>query len=162
MTAFTYRMSSGVPGDITRQEGLTIEAQTINTSTPPTIYGNPVKLADGKISTIESGDSIGDVYGLLVRPFPTNSSSDGLGTSTPPTSGIGNVLKRGYLNVKLNGTTPAAKGGTVYVRLANASSGKPIGGFEAADDSTNTDVLPNAYFTGPADSSGNTEIAFNI
>lgn len=162
MTAFTYRMNAGIPGDLTRKESAIVEPQKINTSTPPVQYGDPVKLKSGAISVIENGDAATAIYGLLVRPFPTHAGSDGLNTSTPPTSGVGDVLKLGYINVKLNGATNSAKGGTVYVRKANASSGKPIGGIEAAADSTNTVVMANSYFTGPADAAGNTEIAFNI
>jgi hypothetical protein len=67
------------------------------------------------------------------------------------------------VDVALGGTAAAAKGGTVYVRVAAAAAGKPLGGFEAAADGTNTIALPaNTYFTGPADAYGITEIAFNI
>ncbi|MNT89175.1 hypothetical protein D3C72_2298560 [compost metagenome] len=62
----------------------------------------------------------------------------------------------------LGGTTDAAKGGTVYVRIAGAAAGKPLGGIEAAADSTNTVALTNAYFTGPKDAYGVVEVAFNI
>ena len=72
------------------------------------------------------------------------------------------ILKRGYIIVNLGGTTDAAKNGTVYVRVANASAGKPIGGVEAAADSTNTVALTNAYFTGPKDAYGVAEVAYNI
>jgi hypothetical protein len=81
--------------------------------------------------------------------------------STPLTSGVVDVLKRGFINVKLNSGT-ASNGSTVYVRVAAASGAKVIGGIEAAADSTNTIVMANAYFTGAADASGNAEIAYNL
>jgi hypothetical protein len=99
-----------------------------------------------------------------LRPYPIQGNgTDPLGTSTPPTSGVTDILKRGYVMVSLGGTTAATKGGTVYVRVATPSAGKPLGGFEAASDTTNTVAMPsNWYFTGPADAYGITEIAVNI
>jgi hypothetical protein len=38
---------------------------------------------------------------------------------------------------------------------------KPLGGVEAVSDTTNT-IAINATFAGPADASGNVEIAYNI
>jgi hypothetical protein len=101
------------------------------------------------------------VYGLLVRPYPTVSSQDPLGTSTPPVSGMADVLRRGYMTVKVNAGTPSL-GSQVYVRVAAAAAGKPIGGIEAAADSTNTIAVAGATFMNAGDASGNVEIAFNI
>ncbi len=162
MTAFTYRMPAGIPGDITRKDSAIVEPNIIDEDTPPTVYGNPVKIVDGLVQPIESGDIAADVYGLLVRPFPTNSSQDPLGTSTPPESGPCDVLKLGYMSVKLNNTTAAAKGAAVYVRVADGTVDHPIGGIEAAADGGDCVALAKAYFTGAADESGNVEVAFNL
>ncbi|MBN3848632.1 hypothetical protein G3N58_17645 [Paraburkholderia sp. Ac-20342] len=162
--AYTYRMPAGFAGDLQRAEVATIETQLIDPSAPPAAFGVAVKLVNGKIQPINnSADTAALVYGINIRAYPIQGNgTDPLGTSTPPTSGVQDILKRGYINVQLNGTTAAAKNGAVYVRVANASGGKPIGGFEAASDTTNTVLLTNAYFTGPADTNSITEIAFNI
>lgn len=161
MTAFKFRMGSGIPGDVTRHNDAKIEANQIDDNTPPVMYGDPVKLDSGKIQPIGSGDAAADVYGLLVRPYPTNSSTDGVGTSTPPDVGIADVLKSGYINVLLrNGT--AARGGAVYVRQADATSEHPLGGIEAGADGGDCVAITGAYFTGAADDSGVTEIAYNL
>jgi len=165
MVAFTYRMPAGVPGAVTRSSAATIEARPLDPTNYPTTFGVAVAIdATSKaLRSITTGDAAEAVYGIYVRPFPTTGNgTDGLGTSTPPSSGIGNVLRRGYITVKLNGATASALDGAVYVRVAAAATGKPIGGFEAAADSTNTILLTNAIYTGPADANGNTEIAFNI
>ena len=165
LQAYTFRMPAGFAGDLQRAEVATIETQQINTSAPPTVYGVAVKLVSGTIQPINnSADTAALVYGINLRPYPIQGNgTDPLGTSTPPVSGVTDILKRGYVNVSLGGTTAAAKGGLVYVRVANPASGKPLGGFEAASDTTNTVVLPaNTYFTGPADAYGICEIAFNI
>ncbi|MGX6999903.1 structural cement protein Gp24 [Caballeronia sp. KNU42] len=165
LQAYTFRMPAGFAGDLQRAEIATIETQQINSAAPPTVFGVAVKLVGGLVTPINnSADTAALVYGINLRAYPIQGNgSDPLGTSTPPTSGVTDVLKRGYVDVSLGGTTAAAKGGTVYVRVATPSSGKPLGGFEAASDTTNTVALPsNTYFTGPADAYGITEIAFNI
>lgn len=161
--AFLYRMPYGIPGDVTRAAQATIEPKVFNSAAAFSAYGLFGKLSSGKFVPVGSGDAASAVYGLLIRPYPTTgaNASDPLGTSVPPTSGIANALVRGYANVKVNAGTAAA-GGAVYVRVANAAAGKPIGGIEAAADSSNTIQVSGAFFMGDADANGNAEIRFNI
>jgi hypothetical protein len=104
------------------------------------------------------------LYGMLVRPFPTQSSQDPLGVSTPPTSGRGDVLKRGYMTVLLRGaTTVTAKGQQANVWTGAPAGGQIPGGVTAvAPAAGSCVVLPGAYFMGPADAGGFTEIAVNL
>ncbi|HDV6327453.1 TPA: hypothetical protein RJR39_003546 [Burkholderia cenocepacia] len=165
LQAYTFRMPAGFAGDLQRAEVATIEPQQIDSAAPPTVFGVAVKLVNGKIQPINNAaDTAALVYGVNLRPYPIQGNgTDPLGTSTPPTSGVTDVLKRGYVNVALGGTTAATKGGTVYLRVAAAAAGKPLGGFEAAADGTNTVAMPASwYFTGPGDTYGITEIAVNI
>lgn len=165
LQAYTFRMPAGFAGDLQRAEVATIEPQQIDSAAPPTVFGVAVKLVNGKIQPINNAaDTAALVCGVNLRPYPIQGNgTDPLGTSTPPTSGVTDVLKRGYVNVALGGTTAATKGGTVYVRVAAAAAGKPLGGFEAAADGTNTVAMPASwYFTGPGDTYGITEIAVNI
>lgn len=159
MVAYVYRMPSGIPGDVSRKENSVVETQILNSSLPFSAYGLVGKMAAGKFVPFAGGEAATDAYGVLVRPFPTNSGTDGLGTATPPTSGPGDVLRRGYIPVKLNGGATVAAGGQAYVRIAAAASGKPLGGWEGAADSTNT-VAINAVFMSAADADGNVEISF--
>ena len=163
---FTYSMPSGIPGNLSRGVGQAkVEAQIIDTTDYPTEYGVAVTIDSSThaLRKIKAGDTAAVVTGIYVRPYPLQASvNDALGTSTPPTSGIGNQLKSGYISVKLRGATASAKQGVVYVRVANGDADHPLGGFEAADDGANTEVLTGAYFTGPADADGNVEIAYNL
>lgn len=163
MPAYTTRMPAGIPGDVTRPSQATIETGIFNSAAAFAGYGLFGKIASGKFVPVGSGDAAAACYGVLVRPYPVTgaNASDPLGTAVPPTTGTADVLRRGYINVKNNSGTPAA-GGQVYIRVANASGGKPIGGIEAASDGANTIAPANCIFTGSADSSGNVEIAFNI
>ena len=163
MAAFLYRMPYGIPGDVTRQSQSTIEPHVYNSSLPFAGFGLFGKIASGKFVPITTGDAASTVYGLLLRPFPVQgaNASDPLGTSVPPTTGIADVLKRGYANVKCNNGTPAL-GGAVYVRVAAPSGAKVIGGIEATADGANTILVAGAQFQGAADATGNCEVAFNI
>ena len=163
MTAFLYRMPYGIPGDLTRAAQATVEAQVLNSSLPFAGYGLFGKIASGKFVPVTTGDAASAVYGLLVRPYPTQgvNASDALGVSVPKTSGVCDVMRRGYANVKVNAGT-AALGGTVYIRVAAAAAGKPIGGIEAAADGGNTIAVTGCVFMGDADASGNVEIGYKI
>jgi hypothetical protein len=163
--AFTYRMPSGIPGSINRATEATVEAAQLDATNYPTAYGVPgvIDATSKNFRKVMAADTT--VYGLYVRPYPTTggSGTDPLGTSTPPTSGIGNVLKRGYLNVKVYyGYASVAKNSAVYVRTVSSSNNTNVGTFDATADSSNNFVLTNAYFTGACDSNGNCEIAYNL
>lgn len=165
MVAFSYRMPAGIPGDVNRIAAATIEAQNITpsgTTLAPTAYGVPILIDATTGNARMFGASDTAVYGLLARPFPTTSSQDPLATSTPPTAGPCDVLVRGYMTVILQGSTAAAKAGTVYLYTSTTGTAHPVvGGFEAAT-SSGAIALPRAYFMGPADSNGIVEVAFNI
>jgi len=162
MAAYLYRMPSGFAGMITRYDTVDTQAQIIDSTTPPTAFGIPVKLVAGKIQPIAAGDAATVVAGILVRPFPFQgqSISTAVGTTVPPTAGTGDILRRGYCSVKVNAGTPVAQG-PVYIRVAAASGAKVIGGLEAAADSTNTVVLAGAQFESAGDGT-NAEISYNI
>lgn len=164
MTAITLRMGAGFPGRVSRSDSLTIQQEIVDSTTPPTAYGGVVKLVSGKLQPIASGDAGTVSDGFLVNPFPAQSTTTGLNTApTPPTSGIVDVLKRGYMTVPLKLGT-AAKNGQVYVVTTAGgtvvvgdivTSASPAGGGTAV-------AVPNAFFMGPADTAGVVEIAYNI
>lgn len=163
MASFLYRMPSGVPGDISRRQSSTVEPGVLNSALPFAAFGVACKVASGKVVPFSGSETAASLFGFLVRSFPMTgaNASDPLGTAVPPTVGVCDLLKRGYMTVRNNAGTPAL-GGAVYVRVAAATGPKPLGGVEASADSTNSFAVPGAYFTGPADASGNVEIAFNI
>lgn len=163
MVAFTTRMGAGFPGSTTRSDSLTVEQEIIDSSNPPTAYGQVVKIVGGKMQALESGDLAAVTAGFLVKPNPTSSTTTGLGAATPPTSGIGDRLRRGFIAVKLAKGT-AAKDGQVYVVTTAGgtvalgdivTSTSPLGGGTAV-------AVTGAKFTGPADSAGVVEVTYNI
>lgn len=160
--AYLYRMPQGVQGDISRPSQGTVEAQGLNASLPFTSYGVFGKIASGLFVPLTL---VGDTtpYGMLVRPYPFSgpNASDPLGTAVPPTTGVANILRRGYATVLCNAGVPAL-GGTVYYRYANPTGPLPLNGLEATSVGGSNVALIGVAFMGPADAAGNVEIAFNI
>lgn len=156
--AFLYRMPSGIAGDVSRKSHSTIEAHyAVNGFTGFGLFG---KLnAEGKFAPLSADDTEENVYGLIVRSYPTQTSSMALGQASP-VSGFNDVLRRGYMTVKCNAGT-AKTGGKVYVRIANSTQIKPIGGIKAVADGANT-ITVDAMFMHEADAQGNVEISYNI
>lgn len=159
--AYLYRMPSGIAGDISRKSQSTAEPSILG-ATPFPSFGVFAKLVNGVAVPLDGTDSNdAKVYGLLVRQYPTNASNDGLGTSTPPTTGICDIMRSGYMTVQLNAGV-AVKGGAVYVRIDTPTTGKPVGGIEAVADGAHTILITKATFMDAGDASGNVEIAYNI
>jgi hypothetical protein len=93
------------------------------------------------------------------------------GSIAPNLTLAASILKSGYMTVQLGNT-----GGTVYQGLtayANIAKGdqvycrKTVNGAGLAGDLeagsvTGNEAITNCFFLGPADSNGNTEIAFNV
>jgi hypothetical protein len=163
-------MPAGIPGEVNRGWHSVIEAQVITpygTTGAPTAYGIPL-VVDATVGNVgnmrafaSSGDTGANIYGFLVRPFPTQTiASDGLGTSTPPTSGPCDVCRSGYMTVTLTGSTAATKGGRVYI-WASTSGGTHVTGGVLAAAETSGLALAGATFMGPADTLGNVEISFD-
>jgi hypothetical protein len=129
MTAYVTRAPAGFPGAVTRADSLTIQPEMIDSATPPTAYGAPVKLVSGKVQPLGAS---GAIYGLAVRAYPVQSTTNAFGAAAPPTSGLLDVMRRGYMAVALKQGT-AAKGAQVYVRTV-ADTGKAVGDIEAGLD----------------------------
>jgi len=164
--AFISRMPAGIPGTLSRSAAQST-VDTVNITPFGTAGAFPAYGLGGLIDAVTGNFRIpaaGDtaITGILIRPFPTNNSQDGLGTSTPPTKGLVDRALRAYVSVLLSGATAPKKDGAVWCRIQNAGAGQFVGGFEAAADGGNTVAVPGAFFTGPADGNGVTEIRFNI
>ena len=161
--AFVYRMPAGIAGDVTRREHAKIEPHVIDAVTPPTRYGEPVKLVAGKIQPMAEGDT-GQPYGFLVRPFPGQvATSEALGTATPSTVLMCDVLVSGYMTVIVVEGSPA-KDGAVYYRSQAGSPAEDVGRLEvdSSGSPTTNIAITGAKFMGAGDADGNVEIKFNV
>lgn len=166
--SFTYRMGIGFPGDLTRISGFKVEAIKVG-STPPEEYGMVGVLdASGDFRRITAADQ-SDVtpipgYGVIVRPYPLqeNTAAPLINTATPPTSGVIDVLRSGYILTHMPAAGTVKKGDPVYVWAAASTGAHVIGDVEAAASAGNTIKINNAFFNGPADVNNVVEIQFNI
>ncbi len=158
--AILKRMGQGYPGDISRKSEATVESGLCGADLA---YGAPVILKNGKFAPVEEDTEA--IYGFLARPYPTQEGQGVAGS-------IQDVMRRGYMTVKLASGT-AAKGGTVYVRIT-AATGKAVGDIETTEamgtvadgegtkEVAETIALENCFFMGEADQGGNVEISFNL
>lgn len=167
--AYQFRMGAGFAGDVNRTHPASIEPVLIDASAPPTAYGQAVLIdpTTQGVRPFASGDTAVTIAnGVTVRPYPfqqpstTNYGSIGFGSGTPPTSGVMDILRQGYISAQVVGSP--VKGGAVYVWCAASTGSHVQGGFEAAASAGNTAALANAKFNGPADSTGVAEIVFGF
>ena len=166
MVAFVYRMPSGIPGALTRTgTALVTEPNILLSTNPPVSYGVPtvIDATTGHIRGVIAGDVAASVYGFLVRPFPTQSGTNLFGATAPNAQLAADVLRLGYINVKVTNGTPT-KNSAVFTRtiLNGAIPAGVIGDVEAIADGVNTFQVPNAFFTGGMDANGNSEIAYAL
>jgi hypothetical protein len=173
MVAFMYRMGAGFAGDVNRTHPVSIEADLICAATPPSAYGQPVLIdaTSQGVRPFAAGDTgITAAYGVTVRSFPIQQTSAptgnfapaALGAAIPPSSGVIDVMRAGYIMTKIPAGQATVKGGAVYVWCAASTGVHVQGGFENAASGGNTAALTNAIFNGIPDADGNVEIQFNV
>lgn len=147
-------MPVGLPGQVARESYSVIETHANDATAPVTAYGVPVALAsNGAVRMLTSTDTAASIYGWSVRPDAVQ-----LGGNNPAFGDSGvpdpdqpiDVLVKGYLDVKVYGSTTPAFGGAVYVRNAAGSSGEPVGATEAASG-TGLVAANNTIFMGTKD-----------
>ena len=177
--AITFRMQGGFPGDVNRTHPATITPELMDSVSPVTAYGYPCLIdsaADAgqggvrAFATTDHSDTVPvAAWGVLVRPFPiqqqaaTNYGAASIGAATPPTTGIIDTLRSGFISVAIPAGQAPIKNSPVYVWCAASSSGAHVlGGFEAVYVSGSTVQLSNAVFNGSPDASGNVELSFNV
>lgn len=182
--AYTYRMTGGSPGSVTRTHPDSIRAQLNDASgANPLTYFGQAALFHAATNTVRAVDHTDDsalgattvtIAGVSVRPFPFQDTGAGetygaaaFNTGGPAAGGIVDLLKLGSILVTQgqpsSGATASALGGIVYVRVTTGSgafSALPVGGFETVVDTTaaNQFTVANAYWNGPADANGTAEI----
>lgn len=174
-TAFTFRMGASFPGSVNRTHPANIEPALMDSANPIQGYGYACVVGGtssvGTANTVRgistSDTAITAIYGVLVRPFPTQSSglsnafgADPIGNVAPPTTaGAVDICREGYIMVPVVGTPN--KGGIAYVWVAASSGSHVLGGFEASS-SGSTITLTNAQFNTPPDANGYAELVVRL
>jgi hypothetical protein len=165
-------MPVGFPGYVNRALHATVQTELIDAGNPPLHYGIMLVMdsATGTVRPPTGTDTAAAFAGLYVRPWPTQGGgitsgpvNDPLGAATPHNSGPCDVLKRGYMIVKLNAASPAViKGQPVGIFIGTESGGDLAGGVTGAAPGATVLALPGSTFMGAADANGITEIAYNL
>lgn len=172
MVAFQFRMGAGFAGDVNRTHPASIEPAN-NDTTNPVAFAGSAAIVNTAANTVRSplaGDTaLTDIWGILVRAYPTQQSTAALayagaafGSIAPGTVQPVDILRSGYILVPVVGAV--TKGGLVYIWVAATGGGHTQGGFEAAATGGSTMTLSSgrAFWNGPADANGIAELAFNV
>lgn len=142
--SFKFRAGAGVPGDIFNSLNTVIESWWLDPANPPLAFGAPVKLVNGLLGAIESGDTAASFYGILAQSVPGISGDNSNTQSIPNVDYTNGVAIRGYMLVTCTIGTPVANG-TVYMRVV-AATGKAIGDLEATSDGSNSVALTKCFW----------------
>jgi hypothetical protein len=169
-TAIQFRMPAGFPGAVNRSHPVSIEPCLIDASAPPTLYGQGVVVdptTQGVRPLATADQTLTDVYGVTVRPFPLqqNTTTPSLYTATPPIAGVIDVMRNGYIMIGFNvsGSAPV-KGGSVYIWTAATSGAHIQGSWETANPTTNgmaCGTAPRTTYQGGWDANNVGELAFH-
>lgn len=160
--AYGFRMNTGFAGDVNRTQPASIEPNMNDATNPVNLFGNAV-LVNGSANTVRkvlaTDTGVTAIYGIAVRPYPTQQTSGGssaaFGVGGPAANQPVDVLRQGYFMTKVVGSP--VKDGTVYLWVAADSGAHVQGGFEASS-SASTVTLTNVFFNGPAGADGVAEL----
>jgi hypothetical protein len=149
MVSYLYDAPAGVVGSITRVDLSAVEPGMLDATTPPTAFGQPVKInaATGKFQLMGTAAVAADFQGIITRITPAISGSldETFAGGVPKTDQFQSIMTRGYCSVTCGVGTPA-RDGAVYVRVVDGGVGKPVGQFEATADGANNVLLANVVW----------------
>lgn len=153
--AIGKRLNHGYVGQPSRTDDTIIESRTAEGSIA---FGAAVQLtSDNKVKAIGTGDIATSFFGFAMREV-MQSSDYSTGASAYQDKDPVDIMVRGTMLVKVNNGTPTAHG-KVYIRIAEGTENKPIGGIEAVADTTNTIELTGVVFnTGKVDANNVAEV----
>lgn len=166
-TAFSFRMGAGFAGDVNRTHPFSNLPGLMDVTNPVRLYGDPVignTAANSYRGVLATDTAVTKIDGVLVRPYPVQQTTGGmsaaLGAATPPTSGVIDVLREGFILARCNNfaTQQPTKFGAVYIWVTASSGAHVQGGFESINNGANTIAITNARWNGPCDSNGIGEI----
>jgi len=157
-------MPAGIRGVINRVHLATVQPEILDPVNGPTAYGTFCKYTAGKLCKLAGGETAADIVGLIARPYPVTggATNEALGTATPDLTRPGDLMKRGYMTVKVGANCGVvAKGAAVYVCI-NIAGGNAIGDILDVADGGNNIAVTGCKFMGPADADGNVEIEYML
>lgn len=164
--AIKYRMGGGTPGDVNRTHPFSVLPCLMDAANPVLFYGDAVFIGTAsnvrRVATGDGSATPGKLYGVAARPYPIQQTTGGMASSfgvAPVSSNQPlDVVRQGFVIVKLPAGAVVKKGDPVQVWAAASAGANVQGQFVAAASGTNTFTATNAIYNGPADADGNVEI----
>jgi hypothetical protein len=148
---------------VNRVSEASLQPEVLDAVNGPTKYGSFCKMTDGKVCKLAGGEAVGDIIGLISRPYPVQevtATAAALGAAGTPNLALpADIMKRGYMIIPFDGVT-AAKRGQVYVCI-NVAGGNAIGEIFEGADAGNNIAVTNCFFMGAADN-GVVEVSYNV
>ena len=122
----------------------------------PIAFGTPLVRAEGgAVAPMGAGNTGSQFIGIAGSEIKSATQYGQVAGSYCPGEAV-SVFQHGCIGVRCQRGAPAADA-PVYVRTV-ASGNYLVGGFEAEADGSNSVLIPNAHWTGPADSAGVAEL----
>lgn len=150
MAVIDRKMPAGFPGNVTRRAVSIAEPVKLKLDTA---YGATLALDAAGEAVVTTAAA--NVTGFLVRPYPTQAGPAGQG----PGGTIQDRLVSGYITVRLSANEETMPVAGTPVKLIAATAD----GYTAGEIAVSAGVaISRAVFTGPPDTDGNVEIAFNV
>lgn len=149
-------MNNGFAGSYARQPNMVINTKP-NIGATAIPFGAPVMQGTNGVQFPTASLTAANFVGIASRQIQSaDSYLNQNGAGEYKQNDAVPVFQQGRINVKVADGTPAMYG-DVYVRIV-AATGKAIGDFECAADSSNNVKLDNCQWGGPKDANGVAEL----
>ena len=151
MATDIYRAPAGFAGAITRPAETVVESAMMNPDPDkvPERFGDPVKMVDGKLERMETGDTGDKVYGVLARTTPSiaGDREQTFASGTPNPAVLQGVVVKGYVNVACRSGGQPVRGTPAFIRI-NVGGGIYPGAWSAnAGGSPSFSKVPGAIWS---------------
>ena len=141
MSHFLNRAPAGFIGAITRPLDTVVESAMMNPDPDkvPEAFGDAVKMVDGKLERMATGDTGDKVYGVLARTTPSIAGDMGqsFASAKPNPLQLQSVVVKGYVNVACKTGGQPVRGTPAFIRINASASGVEYPGMWSAKKSSN-------------------------
>lgn len=152
MATFLTRAPAGFPGAITRPDETVVESAMMNPDPDkvPQAFGDAVKMVDGKLERMATGDTGAQVYGVLARTTPSIAGDMGqtFADAKPNPAQLQGVVVKGYVNVLCRSGGLPVRGTPAFIRTNFNSDGSEWPGqWSAKKNSNNFSEVPGSAWS---------------
>ena len=151
MAHFLNRAPAGFIGAITRPDETVVESAMMNPDPDkvPEAFGDAVKMVDGKLERMATGDTGDKVYGVLARTTPSSAGymRQAFASAKPNPLHLQGVVVKGYVNVACKSGGQPVRGTPAFIRINSSAGGTEYPGmFSAKKSSNNFSEVPGSIW----------------